>query len=417
MKAYSIAKTELSALHDLYGSLSHAFAQAEEVIRYSARSRHNRQDGAPGQDLVIIQPIKYKLKASYGKRVRQQLRELLFIRLTSVLEAYLVDTVRDVFVTTKEPFKDQAVQVNFTQAEILSVDSTSYILSKIINKECRRLTSGGFTEIIKYYRVRFNIDLMSIPPGKSVMEEYHERRHLLVHRLGKPDNQYRRNYVFTGKQVTVDEAYLNSCFDDFENFIDSVNRKLTAWLSTLAAGGSPASTQASITYRVVLLTDTEPAFFDEDSQFWVGDELFFLRDILKSKKYLSQRECDLGLAGEPEALRIYAKHLRRAEKRGYLTTTITTMDGMYKPVKIPMDEALISRVQENLPAQPWPSGVHKVIAQQLCVSNGTVSHAIQVLIQRGVFKQQINGVVLEKRQATNQDHTTGCNLAVRLKGE
>jgi DNA-binding MarR family transcriptional regulator len=66
-------------------------------------------------------------------------------------------------------------------------------------------------------------------------------------------------------------------------------------------------------------------------------------------------------------------------------------------VKTPLDEALISKVQEDLPAQPWPCGVHKVIAQQLGLSNGTVSHAIQVLIQRGLAKQQNDGVVLEGR--------------------
>ena len=305
MKAYSVAKTELSDLRELYRSSSYAFAQAEEVLRYRARCQHHSQDGATDQDLVVVQPIKYKLKASFRDRVRRQMRELVFVRLVSVLEAYLVDTVRDVFATTKQPFNDQGIQVSFTQAEILSVDSMSYVLSKIINKECRRLTSGGFTEIITYYRTRFDMDLSSIPPGKSAMAEYHERRHLLVHRLGKPDTQYRKTYTFTGKQVTVDEEYLTACFGDFESFIETVNRNLTTWLATQASPRQSASAQSLVTYRVVLKNDSEPAFFDEYFQFWVGDELFFLHDILKSKKYLSQHECEIVLAAEPEALRIY----------------------------------------------------------------------------------------------------------------
>jgi hypothetical protein len=392
VKAYSVAKTELSSLNDLYGSSLYAFAQTEEVLRYKARCRYNRH-GAVDEDLVIVQPIKYKLKPAYTRRVRQQLLELIFIRLVSVLEAYLVDTVRDIFVMTKDPFKDQLVQVNFTQAEILSIDSMSYVLSKIINKECRRLTSGGFSEIIKYYRTRFDIDLPGIPPGKSVMEEYHERRHLLVHRLGKPDTQYRRRHIFTGKEVTVDEAYLNSCFQDFEGVIESVNQKLAVWLPTIASGEYRALHQASVTYRVVILGDAEPACLEEDFQFWVGDELHFLHDILKGKKYLSQCECDLTLAGEQEALRAYGKGLRNAAKGLYLTATVTRTEGLHGPPKTPLDEALICKVQENLPAQPWQHGIHKVIAQRCGISNKKVSKAIQVLIQRGVFKPQIKGAI------------------------
>lgn len=397
MKAYSIAKTELSSLRNLCESSSYALAQTEETLRYRVKCQHERKHIPVDPDLVFVKPIKYKLKPSYGKRIRQQLLELIFVRLISVLEAYLVDTVRDIFVTTKEPFKDQGIQLSFTQSEILSSDSMSHLLSKVINKECRRLTSGGFLEIIKYYRTRFNIDLPSISPGKSVMTEYHERRHLLVHRLGKPDSQYRRSYRFTGKQVTVDDKYLQSCFDDFEGFIDSIDKKLTVWLPTQASGEAPASNQASMTYHILLFTDNEPSFLDENFRFWVSDELLCLRDILRSKNYISQKECELSLGGAPEALRIYSKQLRQAEKRRHLVHSLIASDGMRRFVKVPSDETLILKVKDSLPAQPWPSGVHKMVAQQLGVSNKTVSEAIQILIQRGVFKRQVNGIVLEKQ--------------------
>lgn len=396
MKAYSIAKAELSSLRDLYESSSYALAQTEEVLRYLAKCQLNRKHIPIDPDLLFIKPIRYKLKPSYGKRIRQQLLELVFIRLISVLEAYLVDTVRDIFVTTKEPFKDQ-VQLKFTQAEILSTDSMSHLLSRIINKECRQLTSGGFNEIVKYYRARFNIDLTGIPPGKSKMTEYHERRHLLVHRLGKPDSQYRRNYGFTGKRASIDDTYLESCFSEFEGFVDAIYRKLTVWLSKQASVRSPALGQASANYHIRLLTDKEPAFLKEDFRFWVSDELFCLRDILRSKEHKSQQEYELSLCGAPEALLIYSKQLWRAEKRKRLVYSGTSSDGMRQLVKLQLDEALIARVKDSLPAQPWPSGVHKMVAQQLGVSNKTLSLAIQVLIERGVFKRQINGVVLESQ--------------------
>ena len=207
MKAYSVASSELSTLRSLYESSFYAFSQAEEVLRYKARRRHKT---GLDPDLVLVNPILYKLKPSFRSTIRQQLRELIFTRLISVLETYLVDAVRDVFFVTKQPFMDQTVQVGFTQAEILAADSMSYVLSRIINKDCRRLTSGGFEELIKYYRSHFGIELTDIAPGKTPMREYHDRRHLLVHRLGKPDSQYRKKYTFAEAHLSVDDEYLTS---------------------------------------------------------------------------------------------------------------------------------------------------------------------------------------------------------------
>ena len=53
------------------------------------------------------------------------------------------------------------------------------------------------------------------------MEEYHDRRHLLVHRLGKADEQFRKKYNLKSQRITIEEDYLFECFDDFlNNFID-----------------------------------------------------------------------------------------------------------------------------------------------------------------------------------------------------
>ena len=56
-----------------------------------------------------------------------------------------------------------------------------------------------------------------------------------------------------------------------------------------------------------------------------------------------------------------------------------------------VDETTINMVQEKLPGQPWPTGIHKQVATELGISNGRVSSAISALIARGKFRQQING--------------------------
>lgn len=51
-------------------------------------------------------------------------------------------------------------------------------------------------------------------------------------------------------------------------------------------------------------------------------------------------------------------------------------------------------VKQELPAQPWPAGVHKTIAAQLGCSNSKVYRSIDLLIEKGYFKEQIDGVIL-----------------------
>lgn len=51
-------------------------------------------------------------------------------------------------------------------------------------------------------------------------------------------------------------------------------------------------------------------------------------------------------------------------------------------------------VKQELPAQPWPAGVHKTIAEQLGCSNSKVYRSIDLLIEKGFFKEQKDGVIL-----------------------
>jgi ribosomal protein S25 len=62
---------------------------------------------------------------------------------------------------------------------------------------------------------------------------------------------------------------------------------------------------------------------------------------------------------------------------------------------IEVDEKTLELIKDRLPSQPWPKGTHKQIAEQLGVKNKVVSSAIQLLIKKGVFKPQINGVIEE----------------------
>lgn len=56
-----------------------------------------------------------------------------------------------------------------------------------------------------------------------------------------------------------------------------------------------------------------------------------------------------------------------------------------------LTEELIQSVRDNLPPQPWPTGIHKSVADKLGLPPKLVSEAITTLIRRGVYTVQMYG--------------------------
>jgi hypothetical protein len=61
-----------------------------------------------------------------------------------------------------------------------------------------------------------------------------------------------------------------------------------------------------------------------------------------------------------------------------------------------LPEEFVSLIADMLPPQPWPTGIHREIAEKLEVSSRRVTSAIELLIGRGVFKPQVDGVVVKQ---------------------
>ena len=65
-----------------------------------------------------------------------------------------------------------------------------------------------------------------------------------------------------------------------------------------------------------------------------------------------------------------------------------------KPLLIP--DVLLTKVDEKLPKQPWPTGIHIVVAKELNLSVDIVSSAIRKLIRIGKRYYQHAGIVYDK---------------------
>jgi len=65
--------------------------------------------------------------------------------------------------------------------------------------------------------------------------------------------------------------------------------------------------------------------------------------------------------------------------------------GSLPPLTSGVDEELLGQVKAILPSQPWPSGVHREVAEKLDITPTMASKCIYALIKRGEFMNQVDG--------------------------
>ena len=233
------------------------------------------------------------------------------------------------------------------------------------------------------------------------MEEYHDRRHLLVHRLGKTDQQYRDKYNTSKSGISIDDSYLLDCFADFVAFSEMVNNQVIYKLKNDFEEKKKKEiiTERKLTIVIELLKDVIPECLEPNFEFWAGDEFSMLSDILDSKKQIEPNKVELKISGTFRQIKSYTRLIRREQRQKViiLETVKEKICGVQAvPLQRILDEEILEQIKNKLPEQPWEKGVHKQIATELGFTNKLVSVAIQQLIARKIFKQQIDGIVIDK---------------------
>jgi len=264
------------------------------------------------------------------------------------------------------------------------------------------------------------IILGAFDPGKKKMVEYHEIRHILVHRLGKVDKKFRKKYGYNEGTISLTEEFLITAINDISKFCISAKKALNNYLkdelinqnSKVKVGSSYI--QCSVKSKIVF-----PFFISPEFEFWHKDELRAFKDIQSNIKNSGNR-LHIELWGHSDLLSSYIKELKqivfgngkyrklkykRMDWEDYIESLSKQKQNgqinggnkfieekLFKPTQ---EGILILKVKELLPEQPWKKGIHKKIAEQLNIPNGRASKAIQKLIRKGHFKHQINGEVVE----------------------
>lgn len=202
MKSFELFFQENQLVKTIYNgsvqSYNHYYAFLKEHL-YDQGNNRKIYLNDKSEEVFFVANSKYdylrKLEKSYGK----YLREILLTRLISNLEVFLINIIKEIFLQRKDLFYKGKL-IEFSQNELLSTESLSQLWTKIINKECRNLQNQGFAEIKKYYLITFGIDFNQSSISVKYLENLHEIRHLLIHRLGRVDSSYLHKYNFKVKK-------------------------------------------------------------------------------------------------------------------------------------------------------------------------------------------------------------------------
>ncbi|WP_287600890.1 hypothetical protein [Thiothrix sp.] len=272
-----------------------------------------------------------KLKIQFPSK----LREIILIRLISVLEVFLVDMVREIFVNRKELFKKDE-KLNISYNLVLSYNSLSDLYEDFINKECRMLQNSGIDKLSVYFKNNFGIDFNSFSKDIKSIKEVHERRHLFVHRLGKVDEKYKRDYNYAGEKLSVDKKYIINAFETFREFAGFINQKSLEIISPKMS--DERIPQAIVYIEVEANTPNGRDIISVSHMFQSGERIIISKDLIFSRTKHFDYFYTLGVSGGLVDIDAYITELTNAQE----LSLINIMNIRY-----------VWRIKRNATSFPW----------------------------------------------------------------
>lgn len=230
--AYNKLTTDIKDLRQIYDFTYHLYLQEHEIIKEKLSEKK-------GKKLITITTpvgaINHSLNALFyytQSTYPNMLRQLVLINLITVLEVYFTNVVREIAKRDLGPFKPENEKVDYMRNHLLNFSTIKGVENDLIEKDIRKLTSGGLEESQKFFIKRFDIDFKNIGIDYSEIEEIHERRHLFVHRNGLCDALYARTYPLfgfkPGDRIILDHGYIISALDKILGFAHNINQRCLA---------------------------------------------------------------------------------------------------------------------------------------------------------------------------------------------
>jgi len=378
MEAYRKFRLELVRLESLYSTSVYTYTLTSDVLTQKLESGEikaaEKFELLPAGDIrnepVAVYPLSF-VNRRLNTQVPQYLREVIFVRLISALEVFLIDLLKEVFLERRDLFHSQN-KIEFTQGEILSSESITVLWTKLINREVRRLQNQGIMQKAKYFNSKLNIDFTQFDEYPHELSEIHDRRHLLVHRLGRTDSQYRQKYGRKNRRIQITQEYLIAAFETVSSFANKVSQEASR---ILAEKPKQDNIESSYKVHVVVkpLSQTARNILLPSFCFEVGEEIVMLSDLMEMTNS-SDGKTEIILSGKKLDVRTYVKILRKHKKHNALKIVQCNV------LKRSLPDHIVREIAKSLPAQPWEQGITKRIAGAYNTSNNQMSATIRKIL-------------------------------------
>jgi hypothetical protein len=324
LPSYSLLQNLLSSVRSVYNGtvLSYDLARKEFNRIVEIEKDHKRAKSplyiSDKDERTKVSNTLYELESKYKKSMPQAIRKVLYVQIVSILEAYLIEVTREIFINRRELFNDDG-KIEFNLNEILASKSIASVWGKVINRKCRQLQNQGFNEVRRFFSKSFSIDFSQSPIPISRIEFLHDRRHLLVHRLGRIDKQFEHKYNFAGQEILLSEEEFYQALDDVISFSLFINRQAFGIINHNVKEESSAIKPNPILYiKLEWHSRKEPNFFRSDFNFISEESVHSVSEIMKSYSNMDN-QIELELVGPINILRAYQKEIRKYENIGELT--------------------------------------------------------------------------------------------------
>jgi hypothetical protein len=401
---FEILQKETSAVEELYTITMWCYksvSSAKEVKNIVYNEDDSLSLMAKGEALKDYRNIGH-LRADLCKMRARELRSVLFVRLISALEVFLIDSIKHAFLKNPQTLSSQKKRLEISYAKLIGTANISELQWELAEKETRNLHSAGFRDVVKYYSSQLGINIADLGINLSQLEHFHDQRHLLVHRLGKTDSVYRHKYNETTPEIKVSEHQLTELI----KAIRELSLKLNNAIETLIANTVKPQTNNPFLAKVnfKLLADEFPSILDQSYCFISKDRYLRNADLFKivKPKSGSKHTMHVHCAGEDLPLiRSVLVKLQRQEK--ILIDNLEVITGnRTKKSKLPFDH--LFNIAQLLPKrEDWYQGIHRNLAVALGTSNNKASYIITSILTDQRLMDQLGINVHPEIDKANQN--------------
>lgn len=182
-------------------------------------------------ETYLIQHDHRDMLKKYKKGYITFLDEMVTIRLVSLLEVHLSETLENCFYHDKKLFFTKGkYQINTSEFLYKSKeDLEKEFIEGIVDK----ISRGGFEELKKAYQNKLKIDFTAFQINEESkrfiykdIKKLHDTRHLIIHQLGKTDSRYRQQYDYSKDRINLNTEEIFYYLDLVGYFVQFIKTQL-----------------------------------------------------------------------------------------------------------------------------------------------------------------------------------------------